>query len=174
MPFVSTAIAIASIAAVGTSVAGTAISAVGQTKAGDAAQQAAQYNADRAIEEAGIREQQQRTQDRAILAHSKAMIGTSGVTVQGSPLDVLAESTRQAEMNALIIRRGGQLEAQSQLYSGNAAKSASNYNVASTILGGASKVVSNIPSFGGSSNGIDPLRIGALPLTKRPAQTLLS
>lgn len=153
MPFLA-AIPIAVSAAIGagTTIAGTVISAVGQHKSGNAADEAAHINADRAIEEAGIREQQQRTQDRSILARAKSIVGVSGVTMQGSPLDVMAESARQAEQNALIIRRGGELEAQSQIYAGKAAKTASNYGVAGTILTGAASVINNIPSFGGNKS----------------------
>lgn len=120
-------------------IGGTALSAGGQLAAGNAAKATADFNAKKAIEEAQIQEQQQRTADMRTISSGRARVGSSGVEMSGSPLDVLAESARQAELNALIIRRGGQLDAQSQEIAGANAQSASRIGAAGTLLtGGAS------------------------------------
>lgn len=116
--------------------AGTAVSAVGQLSSGNAADAAAKNNAAIAVEQAGIRESQQRLADSRTLATDRALVGSSGVEFSGSPLDVVAEQARQSEMNALNIRRGGQLDANAQLVQGTAIKKASQFNAASTILTG--------------------------------------
>jgi hypothetical protein len=139
------------ILGIGLAAAGTATSAVGQIKAGSAAKAQgdanatlAEINAQRSIEDAAIAERQQRTADAQILARGAAIAGASGIDVNsGSPLEVLIENQRQAELNALIIRRGGQLDAQAeraggaiQKAAGNAAKTASLYGAGSTLLTG--------------------------------------
>lgn len=120
--------------------AGTATSVAGQIKAGNAAQRAGEFNANVATEAATIKEEQQRMADRRTLASARATVGSSGVEMTGSPLDVMAESARQAEMNALIIRRGGVLDAYSARVAGRNAKTASRYAAASTLLTGASAI----------------------------------
>lgn len=122
------------------SAVGTGISAIGQVSAGNAAMQTARTNADIITERAAIAESEQRQQDRTILARAHALVGASGVELTGSPLDVMAESARQAELNALYIRRGGVLDAHAQLVAGANARRASNISAASTILTGASTV----------------------------------
>lgn len=147
MPAISTTLALVGIGLAG---AGTATSVVGQVKAGNAASRQAQanaaiaeQNAQNAVADAAIAESQQREKDRHILARGRALIGASGVQPEGSPALVMAENARQAEMDALIIRRGGKLEAQSaraegaaQLAAGKAAKTASRYGAGSTLLTG--------------------------------------
>jgi len=140
--------------AIAAAAAGTAVSAVGQIKAGSAARRAGEYNAQtaelnaqRSLEDAAIREEQQRYQDRQFLGRVRALVGVSGVELSGSPLLVLAENARQAEMDALLIRRGGTREAeahareaQSQRMQGRAAQTASRYGAAGTLLTGGYQV----------------------------------
>jgi hypothetical protein len=127
---------------------GTVISAKGQLAAGDAANAAAKENAANAVETAGIQENQQRLADQRTLATGRADIGASGVQASGSPLDVMAESARQAEMNALIIRRGGQLQAHADLVQGANAVQASRINAASTILTGGYNISKQVAILG--------------------------
>lgn len=117
-------------------IAGTATSVAGQLSAGNAAKSTADFNAQKALEESQIQEQQQRTSDMRTISSARARIGSSGVETSGSPLDVLAESARQAELNALIIRRGGALDAQSQEIAGANAQKASQFGAAGTLLTG--------------------------------------
>lgn len=127
---------------------GTVTSAVGQIQQGNAADAVAKQNADRSIEDAQIKEQQQRLADTRTLATARAITGASGVEISGSPLDVMAESARQAEMNALIIRRGGQLDAQAQLQQGANIKAASRTSALSTILTGTANISKQVAVLG--------------------------
>ncbi len=121
--------------------AGTATSVAGQIKAGNAAARAGEFNANVATEAATIKENQQRLADQRIQGAARANIGVSGIEgTSGSPLDVMVESARQAEMNALIIRRGGVLDAYSARVAGQNAKTASRFGAASTLLTGASAI----------------------------------
>lgn len=142
--------------------AGIATSAVGQVKAGNAAKAQgdanaaiSETNAQRSIEDAAIAESQQRTADARVLAQGAAVVGSSGVEITGSPLEVLAESARQAELNALIIRRGGQLDAQTeraggaiQKAAGRSAQTASRFGAGSTILTGGYGLTKEIAKLG--------------------------
>lgn len=129
------------IIGLGLAAAGTATAAVGQIKAGSAAQQAGEYNANLATEQATIKENQQRLADQRVLSTARANVGASGVEgTSGSPLDVMAESARAAEMNALIIRRGGVLDAYAARKSGNQAQSAARIGAVGTLLTGASSI----------------------------------
>ncbi len=126
--------------AIGLLAVGTAIQAVGQVQAGRAAAKAGEMNAAAIKEEADVREEQQRFMDQRTMASARAMIGTSGVTSAGSPLLVLAESARRAEMNALNIRRGGQLQAEEALYTGRQARKAGYIGAGGTLLTGGAKL----------------------------------
>lgn len=130
---------------------GGGISTVGQIVSGNAADNAAKANASAATESAAISEAQQRQQDLRTIASGKAIIGASGVTASGSPLDVLAESARQAEINALNIRRSGQLQANADLIAGANAKRASRIAAAGTILTTGYGVGKQVADLGASS-----------------------
>lgn len=154
-------------------VAGTAVSAVGQAKAGSAAESAANYNAQtnvlnaqNTLESGRMVEAEQRYQDSLVLAQGRANVGASGVTLEGSPMDVLAERAKQAEINALDIRRTARLDAQAQLrgaqsdiLAGQQAKTASTFGVASTLLTGGAKVASGIIGLKNTSG------VGVLPIS---------
>jgi hypothetical protein len=81
-----------------------------------------------------MQEDQQRYADRRVISQARATVGSSGVEMSGSPLDVLAESARQAELNALYIRRGGALDAQGQVIADKAAQTQSRIRAAGTLL----------------------------------------
>jgi hypothetical protein len=153
MPF--TAPVILGIIGATTAAAGTAVSAVGQVKAGNAAKNVGEYNASvdeqnaqNSLADATTSEAQQRVRDSHVIAAGRAIAGASGVDVNsGSPLDVQAENQKQAEMNALNIRRSGQTraqafiaDAQSQRMQGKNAQAASMYGAAGTILTGGANV----------------------------------
>ena len=167
--------------------AGVGISATGQVKGGKAAKQLgelnakdilatalanaqeAEYQAANILEATQVAERQTRYQNSIILSRTRANIGASGLTLSGSPLNVLAESARQAEIQALEIRRGGQIQleslrrqqqasieaatrqAQVARAGGNAASSAANYGAAGTILGGGYSVGKDIIDYSRSA-----------------------
>lgn len=145
-------------------IGGTATSVAGQLSAGNAAKSTADFNAQKTIEEATIQESQQRQQDLRTLSRAKAVVGSSGVEMSGSPLDVLAESARQAELNALIIRRGGALDAQSQEIAGTNAQKSSRINAVGTLLTGGYGIAKNIVGLNRGRPAAPPVNT-PLPLT---------
>jgi hypothetical protein len=80
------------------------------------------------------REWQHRQIDRASMGRIRALVGTSGVTMEGSPLAVLQESARQAEVNAYIIKRGGELAQESVLLEGKQRTKARRYQQANQLI----------------------------------------
>ena len=147
---------------IGLSVAGSAISAIGQLKQGDAAKQAgdmnaanARQNAVDATEQARLQEENQRVEAKKILGSARANYGASGVTMEGSPLDVLESSARNAELDALTIRYGGKIKAAAYNRSaagyqmeGEAAQSSSRLGAAGTFLSGATSGASKLLKLG--------------------------
>lgn len=97
---------------------GTAFSAIGAIQQGQAANSAAKYNAAVAGQRATAAKQQaaadmdkKRRDTVRRLGSIRAAYGASGVTLEGSPLDVLAESAANAELDVLTIKYKGDLEA---------------------------------------------------------------
>jgi hypothetical protein len=91
--------------------------------AGDDARAQAESNARAEEEMARYREQQYRIGARRAQGLARARVGTSSVLLEGSPLGVLAEAARQEELEAMIIRRGGELASGAQRRAGRAAQS---------------------------------------------------
>lgn len=132
---------------------GTGISAVGAIQQGQAAKQTANYNAalaDRnaviATQQSAAHEEAQRKLDRRRMGAMRAGYSASGVTPDGSPLDVLGDSIAEAELNALNIRYEGQLAAQGYTESagvsrrqGKQAEAAGYFNAGSALLTGGAK-----------------------------------
>lgn len=78
---------------------------------------------------------------RKTLGAMRAAYGAAGVTVEGSPLDILAESAAAAELDKLTIQYQGELTAKGYETNarlteaaGRAAQSASVFKAAGTIL----------------------------------------
>lgn len=137
------------IAVIGTaiSVAGTVAAAQAQRSAGQqqqvsGEQQAAAYrynqtvaeqNATLATQSAATDEENYRDRARRVIASGRASIAASGTTGEGSGTDLLAESSSNAELDALTIRYGGAVRA-------NAARSQANlagYNAGVALQAGA-------------------------------------
>ena len=119
--------------AVAASVAGAGIAAYGAYQQGQAAKTAGNYNATVADQNAEIAQQQasaQAEQDKRAailrLGEARASYGASGVTVSGSPLDVLGDIASQSE-----------LQRQQTLYQGQLAARAQRTTAASERFGGA-------------------------------------
>lgn len=92
--------------------------AVGIYAEGSLAEEVGKYNALVARQNAALIRQQTVTEEtryrqsaRKELGAMRAAYGASGVTMAGSPTAVLLESAKNAELNALNIRRGGRLQA---------------------------------------------------------------
>lgn len=159
------ALAITSIAMGGT---GLGLQMKGQYEAGKAAVAQAksaeawrEYNAQLAEREAretqvaaAYEESKFRKGGVRLKARQRARYAKAGVTPEGSPLEVMEQTATELEMDALMIRRGGQLEYQrytaeaglermmgkSALLRGRAARRASRWGMAATGLGGAGQL----------------------------------
>ena len=129
-----------------------AVSAYLQYEQAEQQAQVQKYNAkvgeNRAIEErqrAAFAAEQQREENRRVLGRQRALYGQAGVDVNaGSPLLVMADTARQAELDAQIILSGGQsrasaAEAQARLsrYGAGAAQRAGYIGAGTTLLSGA-------------------------------------
>jgi len=138
---------------VGTALAGTAMSAYSQYEQGKSQQRWSEYNAAIAERDAESARQSAeyeagltRKEKEKTLARQRALYGKAGVTLEGSPLEMMAETAGEYEMDALMIERGGKLESQryrseAQLsrMKGSAAKRAGYYGAGSTLLTGMGK-----------------------------------
>lgn len=99
-------------------VAGQALNVVGTIQESQSKIAAAEYNAGVASENANQtriasneQERQFRVSSRKQLGQMRANYSASGVTLEGSPLDVLEESAMNAELDALQLRHGGEVKA---------------------------------------------------------------
>lgn len=131
--------------------AGAAVSAVGTIGTAVSARNAANWNAQKAEQDAayakdmaGIEEQRQRIQARKQIGAMRAGYGASGLQIDGSVEDILAESASNAELDALLIRQGGAAratglrnEANLDRAQGKNAMRSGALSAAGTLLGGA-------------------------------------
>lgn len=138
------------VIALAATVAGTVISAVGQLQAGQAAAQAGELNAQSAEadaraakDRAALDEARSRRETRRFVATQRARFGAAGVTFTGTPLLVIEDTVREAELDALTIRFGGETEAarlrrQAALdrFEGKQAKRSSFFRAGTTLLTG--------------------------------------
>ena len=104
-------------------------------------------------ESAAYEESKHRKAGERLKAKQRAGYAKAGVTFEGSPLEVMEETASELEMDALMIRRSGQVGAQrltaeaqlsrfagrSTLLRGKAKRRASYYGMASTGLTGAAQ-----------------------------------
>ena len=100
------------------SIIGTVVGVVGQVIGGMNAQKASDYNAQVATQNAMIarnnaeyQAMQQQRAARIKIGAAEANYGASGITNEGSPLDVLEESARNAELDAQVLRYQGSIRA---------------------------------------------------------------
>jgi hypothetical protein len=142
-------------AAAGMAAVGGIVNAAGNLRAGESAAQANEYNAEIAGQNAILARQQAkeeerraRIQGRKQLGAARAAIGASGVTAEGSPLDVLEESARNAELDALTIRHAGEVKAvgfENQkniyLYQAKESRAAGRISAAGSLLGAGSSAI---------------------------------
>lgn len=136
--------------------AGSIMSAYGQKQAGDAALMAGEFNANNlernavlARQQAAEEERRLRVMARKSIGEMRANFGASGVTMEGSALDVLQESAAMAELDALTIRHRGDAqaaqmrnEAISERYRGASAQAGSRWSAAGTLLSGGAQAYS--------------------------------
>lgn len=139
--------------------------AIGSIRQGNAQSAAQEYNAQIADYNAGIVTQQsqenarrQRVANTKALGNIRASVGASGIEMDGSPLDVIEESARTAELDALSIEQQGATQAWgyqnsaslSRMNARNARKGGY-WGAASALLGGAADAFSMGAGSGGSA-----------------------
>ena len=107
------------------SLGGAALTTVGTIQAANAQARAAEFNAATAEAEAAIERQNRsdairlanrdveakRRENRRLLSSIRASIGSSGLDLAGSPLDVLADTSREAEFDVENIELEGRARA---------------------------------------------------------------
>lgn len=69
------------------------------------------YNAQNALAESAEDERRFRIQTKQALGDIRAGYGASGVTLEGSPMEILRQSASNAELDALTIRHKGAIKA---------------------------------------------------------------
>lgn len=131
-------------------VGGTALGAIGTIQQGRAQQEASNYNAlvsrENAIsaqQNATLNEAAFRRQSARLVGSQIANVGASNIAMTGSVLDVLEETIAIQEVDALNIRRQGQLQARSleqqarlDIAQGRAAQASSMFGAAGQLLSG--------------------------------------
>jgi len=133
---------------------GTAVSAYGQYAQGQSQKKWAAYNAEvaerdaeTATKVAGYEANLQRKQTEELLGRQRASYGKAGVTTEGSPLLLMAETAAEGEMEASMIEWGGKTKAQRfrseaalSRMKGGMFQRAGYYGAGSTLLTGASQI----------------------------------
>jgi hypothetical protein len=133
---------------------GSTLQAFGEYKQGADAAEVAKYNADvaklegtAAVQEASSQEQIKRTQIRSTLSRQRLLAAAGGAGVGGTTEDVIADSARAGELDALAIRMGGQLKKDQARYTaalykaqGQSVRGAGLLASLATGLGGAGRV----------------------------------
>lgn len=128
--------------------------ALGTMAQAQAQSNAATFNAQQADQQATYsrqvaaeNERRQRAINTKNLGTIRAKYGASGITLDGSPSDILDESAANAELEALTIRHGGMVEAlgysnsaRLDRYRAGAASSAGYLGAAGDLLGSGAKI----------------------------------
>lgn len=139
-----------SLISLGVGLAGSAVSAMGMIQQGKAAERAANYNAAIAENNATLAKNKALAEETMVrnrtarqVGTAGAAIGASGITVEGTPLDVLAETVQLGELDALTTRWKGTVEASGfkdnavlERMQGKAAMKNAQWGAAGTLLSG--------------------------------------
>lgn len=149
-------------------IASAAMSAIGSIQQANsqaasmrAQQQASDYNAavmnqNAAVEtqQAGQREEAQRRQARMILGSQRAAIAQSGGGMEGSAADLVAQSARDAELDALTLRYEGQMrargmgiQAEQETYQGRVAGANASRAMTAGYMGAAGSILSGVGNY---------------------------
>lgn len=130
------------------------MSVIGALKQGQAAKDAGDYNAainqrnsQIALDQGAVDEARQRRENAQRLGTIRAGVGASGVQMEGSPLDILAMSAQNGELDAQAIKYKANLRSMGykdtatlDTMQGDNAQTASYYKAGSELLSGGSKV----------------------------------
>lgn len=121
--------------------AGTAIGAMGALQAGQAQANAANYNAALAQQTAAAEAERSRRASARQMGAIRAAIGKSGVTSEGTPLMVLADSAAEAEIDAMNAMWSGNQRSNMLRREGSMARREGYYRAGSSLLTGATRLL---------------------------------
>ena len=144
-----------------TSMAGTGLSVISQAQQGKEQQRWSEYNAAIAERDATAAKavaeheaSQKRRDTERILGRQRALYGKAGVTMEGSPLELMAETAAEGELDALMIERTGKLrgqrygeEATLSRMRGASSRRAGYWGAGTTLLTGAGRGASSYGSY---------------------------
>ena len=149
------------------------VQSIGAIQQGNATAAAASYNKRISLYNASVTEQQGKIAEDQLrkdatrrIGAMRANIGASGLSSEGSAMDLLQESAFNAEMDALNTRynyqtkaKGFRMEGELQGMQGKAAKKAGYLSASGILLAGAGKAYEQYSDD--NSTGKQPFRLGS-------------
>lgn len=146
---------------------GTFMGIKGAQAEAEAFARASEYNArlleeNAKLAESASREEERRSRVMATkeLGSIRAAVGGSGITMSGSALDIMYESSRNAELNALTIQHEGRVrawtyrnEATLERNKARIARETGAYEAAAAAVSGGAGILRDLPSIGGRGYG---------------------
>ena len=120
--------------------AGTAISGYGQIQAGKAQESAMKAQAEQERLAAESRELERQQKLNAALAANVVGLGVSGIKAEGTPASIALESAENISLSEGIMKLSDRLTQAQLIRQGKAARKASQYAAAGTLLSGASDI----------------------------------
>lgn len=134
-------------------IAGTAVSTVGSVIGGIQEGNMLRANARAAQSQAAADEEDIRRRNARVLSEVRARTGASGLLMEGSPLEVLADDAAEAELEAQRRRWQGNVEAEQLRSRARGAMIGGFMNAGASLLTGGSRVA-GLLSGGGSTGGV--------------------
>jgi hypothetical protein len=129
--------AVAGIIGAGLSLAGSAINASGAMAEGRAKQNIANQNAALLIQQGKYEAQQIRKKGMRVNSRTATQAGGRGLMLAGSMLDIMADSSAQAEIDATNTEKTAEAQGRVQKAQGEAAMTQARYSATGAIIGGA-------------------------------------
>lgn len=132
----------------GTQLLGGITQASGARQEGKAAQAAAEFNAQISEAQGKQKESLIRRRGRRQLGRMRASIGKAGVTIEGSPMEAMADQAAEQEIDALNARFDAMANARLQRMGGQAAAKRGKRESAAALLGTVTNIGSSFFSGG--------------------------
>jgi hypothetical protein len=144
----------AQAAAAGAQIAGTSLKTIGTVQARDIAAKSAEQEAISAEQAALVSERQSRRDSSLVTGKANAIVAASGLSLKsGSPLLMELDRAKQAEIEALSIRRSGQMQAASKRYEGRLQRRAIPFDILSGFLSMGSQGAGALGASGAGASG---------------------
>ena len=115
---------------------GAGLEAKGVLEEGLASYKAGEYNAASARTQGVVEENRRRTAGKKEISKTRTGVAKSGVTFEGTPLNVLVESAANVEIDALNARWSGEQRARMEEYKGYSAYKASQLKATAILAKG--------------------------------------